>query len=339
MDDRILLVSDAFARAHCLPAEIFDRLERLGKVTHVPHEDGSDVLGALADSSALLVAGWDVRLPWLDGAALRDCRDLSFIGCGQDGRWRFLDVPAALELGITCCDSTGAMGEGVAEFALGLVLCCLRDLARQHQVMAAGGWPDAWQEGPYGTSLMLRNRSVGIVGMGAIGKSLVRLLRPFGCPISVWSSYLDDAMAAALGVRRASITELTATSDVLIVGTQPRADTARILDARSIERLRPGSLVILAGRAATVDMEALYGRVLAGDLWLGIDVYEEEPLATDHAIRGHPHVVHTPHLAGRSYEANREITRELVADFERLRAGVPPRWATTSERALRARGR
>jgi phosphoglycerate dehydrogenase-like enzyme len=170
--------------------------------------------------------------------------------------------------------------------------------------------------------------------MGEIGKSLARMLNPFGCRLLARSSYLDPAAAAELGVELTTTEDLCERSDILIVATQPRADTAGILTAECVDRLRRGSIVVLVGRASTVDVPALYRRVLCGDLRLAIDVYEEEPLPAGHPLRGHPGVLHTPHIAGRTVEANRLMIEELVADLAAIRAGQPGSWTTTETRVV-----
>ena len=123
--------------------------------------------------------------------------------------------------------------------------------------------------------------------MGEIGRGMVELLRPFRCEVSAWSSYLDASTAAELGVVLRDAVDLCATSDVLVVATQPRRDTRDLVDARAVAALRTVAVVVPVGRAATVDVDALYRRVLADELRLGIDVHEREPLPAAPVLRGH----------------------------------------------------
>lgn len=331
--ERILLVSDDFGRQVSITAPALARLETLGGVVHLPDTVGEQaVLDALRDRTALVVAGWATRLPRLTAARLAELPRLTFVGCGQDNRWRFLDPAEAVERGITLVDSSGSMGWTVAEFGLGLILSCLRRIPAHHAAVAAGGWYDGWTDDD-GIDRDLRGSRVGIVGMGEIGRALVAMLRPFGCRVDVWSSYLDDARAAELGVRVRPVRELAGAADVLVVATQPRRDTAGVVDRAAVAALRPGTVVILLGRASTVDFEALVERVVAGDVTLGIDVWDTEPAEAGHPLRGLPNVVHTPHVAGRLRAANQRMFSEIVDDLERLRSGSPPRWAVSPERA------
>ena len=338
MRDRILLMADDFAVRHLLPDETLDRLHAMGDVLRLPVDASAEEFrAALRDRTALLLAGWDCA-PTLDRRLLESAPDLRFIACLQGSRWRTIDAPAALERGIVCCDPSGALGYAVAEFALGLILACLRDIPGKHRLMADGGWWSGWEDAADGRLTQLRGQPVGIVGMGEIGRGLIRLLAPFECDLTVWSSYLDTAEAARLGVRIAGVTELCATSDVVVVATQPRPATAGLVNAAAIDAMRPGSLFVLVGRAATVDTDRLYRRVTDGELRLGIDVYEHEPLPAGHVLRGNENVVHTPHVGSRTIAANRAMVTEMVADLGRLRAGERPQWAAT-ERRVAAIGR
>ena len=333
MGERTLLVADEFARRHFLDTATVDRICELGEVTQLPAAAApEEFTAALTGASALLLAGWDCDPPFLDDALLDTAPELTFIGCGQGNRWRSLDVLSALDRGVVCCDPSGVMGHVVAEFALGLLLSCLRDIPGKHRLVADGGWWSGWESDDELFPHLLRGSRVGIVGMGEIGRGMVELLRPFRCEVSAWSSYLDASTAAELGVVLRDVVDLCATSDVLVVATQPRRDTRDLVDARAVAALRTGAVVVLVGRAATVDVDALYRRVLADELRLGIDVYEREPLPAAHVLRGHRNVVHTPHVGSRTIAANRAIVTEMVADLERVRAGRPPRWATTVDR-------
>ncbi|GAA3973698.1 hydroxyacid dehydrogenase [Actinomadura viridis] len=333
--DRILLVSDDFGREVSVTESALARLRALGPVEHLPESAGVDrVLDALRDRTALVVAGWATRMPRLTAERLDGLPRLSFVGCGQDNRWRFIDPGDALERGITPVDASGSMGWAVAEFGLGLILSCLRRIPAHHAEVAAGGWFDGWADDT-GIDRELRGSRVGIVGMGEIGRALATMLRPFGCDVDVWSSYLGEEEAARLGVRPRPVHEIAGSADVLVVATQPRRYTAGIVDRAALEALRPGAVVVLLGRASTVDFGALVERASAGDITVGIDVWDEEPAAPGHPLRGLPNVVHTPHVAGRLRSANQRILGAVVDDLERLRSGGAPRWAVSAQRARR----
>jgi phosphoglycerate dehydrogenase-like enzyme len=357
---RALVLADGFTRRHVLPDGALDRLARSARVTVLP--DGTDeetVLAELRCSTALFALGWSISSPRLDRDRLEDAPHLRYIGAGQDGRWRFADVHAALRRGVVCSDASGAMGPVVAEFAFALAVCALRDLPRRHALVAAGGWWDSWEDGEDATGGEAGKRGedsgggpgegarpspttvfgsrVGIVGFGRIGSHAAALFRAAGAEVTVHSSWLPEREASARGLRlAASAGELAKGSDILVVATQPRQDTAGLVDADVLDALPDGALVVLVGRASTVDTAALLAHVAAGRLRLGIDVYAQEPLPDRHPLRGMPGVVHTPHVAGRTLAAHRLVLGELVADFERVLAGAEPVWATTADRVDRA---
>ncbi|MEV7982017.1 NAD(P)-dependent oxidoreductase [Streptomyces sp. NPDC086519] len=343
---RALVLADDFADRHVLRGPALDRLARSAQVTVLPAAaDEETVLAELRRSTALFALGWAVSSPRLDRDRLADAPGLRYIGAGQDGRWRFVDVPAALSRGVVCSDASGAMGPVVAEFAFALAVCALRDLPRRHNLMAAGGWWDGWEDGEDAASEGCRpsvstvfGSRVGIVGFGRIGSHAAALFRAAGAEVTVHSSWLPEREASARGLSlAASVGDLAKGSDILVVATQPRHDTAGLVSADVLDALPDGALVVLVGRASTVDTTALLAHVAAGRLRLGVDVYEEEPLPAHHRLRGMPGVVHTSHVAGRTLAAHRLVLTELVADFERVLAGSAPRWATTADRVRRVR--
>ncbi|MFJ4851707.1 NAD(P)-dependent oxidoreductase [Streptomyces sp. NPDC088733] len=337
---RALVVVDAFAKRHLVDEGALERLARSAQVTVLPHTADERVMEAeLRRSSALFVLGWAIDSPELDEQRLASAPYLRYIGATQDGRWRFLDVSAAVSRGIACCDASGAMGRVVAEFAFALCVSTLRDLPRKHSLMAAGGWWDGWEDGgdPSGGKVLPRTSvfgsRVGIVGFGGTGSHAADLFLAAGADVIVHSSWLSEPESRSRGLSlAASVQQLAENSDILVVATQPRHDTVGLVSADVLAALPSGAVVVLVGRASTVDMESLLDQVAVGRLRLGIDVYEEEPPAVGHRVRGMPGVVHTPHVAGRTLAAHRLILDELVSDFERVLNGTAPAWATTMDR-------
>lgn len=323
---RILLAHDAFGEEFNLSPGARERLGRLGELLEVATgaADADDqIMGLLPTVDALLVAGWETPVPRLHEDALAAAGRLSFIGCHQNNRWRFLEARAAS--GVALVDGSPAMAPAVAEFGLALILCSLRDIPAHHASIAAGGWCERFddREAAGGT---LRGRRVGLVGFGRIAAELRELLRPFRCRVSACSGHLDTAAGDDLGVEVMALDRLMAWSDVVVVTQAATRENRHLVGRESIRRMRPGSLLVSLSRGWLVDTDAALARVRDADLRFAADVYEDEPLPRDHPLRGMDGVVHTPHVAGRTVWASQRVFDVVVDDYERHLAGVAPHW-------------
>jgi len=116
----------------------------------------------------------------------------------------------------------------------------------------------------------------------------------------------------------------------------PTPSAKHILSRERIARLRKGALVVVTTRAHAIDMEALRERILAGELAGAFDVYDVEPLPVDDPLRGLPNVVHTPHIAGRTRDANLLVAKVIADDFGRILNGEAPQ-AALSRAAMAVR--
>ncbi len=203
----------------------------------------------------------------------------------------------------------------------------------------------------------LGTKRIGVIGLGQIGGRVARWCvalgtdaatgpepasrvgpgspagpaRPFSAPplepahlggsVSGYDPYLPEGMAERWGVRRVDMDTLVDESEVVFVTVPPTPTAKHLLDRARIARLRRGALVVIVTRAHAVDMVALRQRVLADELALALDVYDVEPLPPDDPLRGRPNVVHTPHIAGRTRDANLRTADLIADDFARVLGG------------------
>lgn len=207
---------------------------------------------------------------------------------------RTLDLAAARERGIVVCHSANrpgsGQGEGTPELTLGLMLALARSIPHEHAGMRAGAWQTT-----VGTTLF--GRTLGIVGLGRVGRRVAALARAFGMDVVAWSPNMTVEQAAAAGARLVTKQELFAGSDYVslhvVLGDRSRG----IVGAAELAAMKPTAFVVNTARGPLVDevalMSALRERRIAG---AGLDVFWNEPLAVDHPIRALPNVVLTPHL-------------------------------------------
>ena len=221
-------------------------------------------------------------------------------------------------------------GQSVAEFALGLTISALRRIPQTYAAMIQGH--ETWQYEPkigepgtrgsqFGDDVnfvngTLEGKRVRVYGAGNIGARYASWCAMMGANVAVWDPFAKDATFAVAGVERCfHLSELVKDADIL-VPMVPLVDATRgKITAELIDALPRGSMVVQVSRAKVCDTDALYRRVLNDELSLAADVFAIEPLPLDSPLLGRHNVVHTPHNAGRTIEANQTRADDGIARF------------------------
>lgn len=269
------------------------------------------------------VASIDDGAQWLAGQALVDrCPQLLAV-CSAGAGYDVIDVAACTRAGVAVCNNSGPGAEAVAEHALGLML----DLAKK--ITAADR---ALRTGPLGDRLALRGtqlfgKTLGVVGMGAIGGRLVELCAPFGMEVLVFDPYVDDATARARGAVRVGLAELVERSDFVQVTCPLTAETRGLFGRAQFTAMKPTAYFITTARGPIHDEAALYDVLAGGGIaGAGLDVFHEEPPRHDNPLLRLDNVVGTPHVAGITVEAARDIAVATAAQWRTIFVGdMPPR--------------
>ena len=250
-------------------------------------------------------------------AALPSLGIVSRIGAGFDT----VDVEACAKHGVWVANSPDyGVGE-VATHALALTLALVRNVLAYHRAIHAGRWH-------YLSSGPLRRASemtLGIVGLGRIGKRMAHLSRNAFRRVLAYDPYLIDSDFPAYVGRVAGLGGLFSESDIVSIHAPLTAETRGMIDRGVLERMRPGSYVVNTARGAIVDVEdllaALDGGILAG---AGLDVLPVEPVAADSRLLGHPRVILTPHAAFFSVQSEIELRRKAARNIVTwLKTGRP----------------
>ncbi len=256
------------------------------------------------------------------GSLLQAARKLKLLhkwGVGTDN----LDVAAAAALGIPVARTTGSNSVPVAEFTIGLTLATLRHLAWAHAELAQGRWRGGQLPGD---SFLLSGKTVGVVGFGAIGRAVARLMRGFGCPVLYAAPRrLGAAEEAELGVAHASVPDLLAGSDVVCLHCPLNDATRGLIDAAALARMKRTAVLINVARGGVVVEADLEAALRAGTiLGAATDVFEVEPAPSDHPLLHLPNCVVTPHIAAASADTFEPTMRQMFGNFERVARGEPP---------------
>jgi phosphoglycerate dehydrogenase-like enzyme len=217
--------------------------------------------------------------------------------CYITGSVKKLISRSHLERGLLVTNWGASISRTVAEAALFHILACLRNASHWAITMHQPGVA-TWKNG-LTDSRSLFCRSVGIHGFGPVARELVRLLKPWECPITALAPDLTAELAHAYGVERAGTLEALFSQNEIIVELAPLIPaTTGIITEHLLRMIRPGGVFVNVGRGAVVDEEALLRVAREGKISVGVDVYTVEPLPADSGLRALPRVNLTPHTAG-----------------------------------------
>lgn len=211
-----------------------------------------------------------------------------------------VDLAAAARRGIVVTRAPGSNTAAVAEHTIAMVLALAKNLHGLSASVAAGGWREA------GTAVRdIAGLRLGLVGLGAIGQAVARLAAAFGMRVSAFDPAAPDAVFYPAapnipGVARAgSLAELLAGSDALSLHLPSLPGTKGLIGAAELALLPRGAFVVNTARGGLINEAALFAALEAGHIGgAGLDVFEDEPPAPSHPLRGHPLVIATPHVAG-----------------------------------------
>jgi len=275
------------------------RLETLGEHFEVrlfdnrPTDDAEKLERASA-ATAMINSRGAVTWP---GEVLRQLPDLKFIstcGIGTDS----IDLVACRELGITVSNIPGRTAPVVAEHAFALMMAISRKTSYFTAAMKRNDWHQV-------LSTSLSGKTLGVIGTGNIGTEMIRLSRAFGMEVIAWSFHPDDEKARQLGFRYVERDEVFSQSDVISLHVKLTDDSRHLVTSRELALMPAGSLLVNTARGAVVDTDALVAALDSGHLGgAALDVYETEPLETDHPLTRCEHIVLTPHCADQTPEGN-----------------------------------
>jgi lactate dehydrogenase-like 2-hydroxyacid dehydrogenase len=227
---------------------------------------------------------------------------ISSFGVGYDN----VDAVEAGKRGIVVTNTPGVLDDEVADLTLGLLLATLRKIPQADRYLREGHWLKA----PFPLSGTLREKKVGIVGLGRIGKAIARRLAGFDVSIAYHGRTQQDDVAFAY---HPTVVGLAEASDVLIVITPGGASTKHLINADVLKALGPEGVLINVARGSVVDEQALIAALKSGTiLSAGLDVYDDEPRVPQELI-DLEHVVLLPHIASGSVHT-RNAMGKLVAD-------------------------
>lgn len=261
----------------------------------------------------------------VDEPVLAAARDLRLVASCR-GNPTNVDLEAAAHHGVTVLATPGRNAVSVADFTLGLLLDHCRRIGRSERQLREHGWmvgddlPYFHYRGPE-----LDGRTIGLVGLGAIGRLVSDRARGFGLSVVAFDPFVESAPA---GVRLMALDELLVHSDFVSIHCPLTPGTRGLIGRRELELMRADAVLVNTARAAVVDEKALLHALRHRDIaGAALDVFWLEPLAPDHPIRDLDNVTITPHVAGAADDVKRHHARMILDDLARWQAGEPLRYA------------
>ncbi|PTY06485.1 hydroxyacid dehydrogenase [Verrucomicrobia bacterium LW23] len=246
-----------------------------------------------------------------------------------------VDYQECQRRGIPVLSTAPVFAQPVAEMALGMALCLAR---RMHEADVAirVGRETLYGEGDNHDSILLAGRPMAIVGLGNVGRALLRLLRGFGGEILVHDPWLDPAALREMGVTVATLEECFARCAAVYLTSAVTTENTGGIGRDYFRLMAPGSLVLLISRAGVVNFDELLDEAAEGRLRVGIDVWPEEPIPAGHRARTTPNTMLQAHRAGNIPEIWPDMGRMVTDDIELILSGQDPRhcqrarWETVS---------
>ncbi len=279
-------------------------LEQAGlKVTAPGQMKREDTLVAIADADALIIRSATKADAALINASTK-LKAIARAGVGVDN----VDLDAASAKKIAVMNTPAGNTVATAEFAFGLMLALARHIPQAFVSMQAGKWDRKAYQG-----VELRGKTLGIVGYGRIGQAVGKRAAAFDMNVVAYDPYISADVVSKIGGQLVSLDELFAQSDFISLHSVITDETRGMINASNIAKMKKGVRIINAARGALINdvdlAEALKSGQVAG---AAVDVYEEEPPPAGHPLIGLPNVIHTPHLAASTDEAQVAVAVEAA---------------------------
>lgn len=235
-------------------------------------------------------------------------------GVGYDA----VDVKAATDHGVVVCITPGTNQDAVAEHCFMLLLALAKNLLPQHVPIREGKWVRTVNQ-------PVRGRTLGLVGLGRIGKSMTKRALAFGMKVIAYEPFPDHAFVETHGVRLVALDDLLREADYVSLHLPAMEGTFKLINAERLKLMKPTAFLINTARGTVIDEPALYEALrdkrIAG---AGLDVFDEEPPAKDNPLRQLDNVVLTAHTAGVDTQSRDDMARKAAECIVAIARGEWP---------------
>lgn len=302
-------------------AEIVERLREVADVEVWPEDRPvpREVLAEKAKQADGLYVMLTDRIDEELLASASNLRVVATMAVGYDN----IDVTAARKRGIIVTNTPDVLTEATADLAFALMMATGRRLVEANRFLHRGEW-QSWS--PY----LLAGQSfygakLGIIGMGRIGEAVAKRAKGFDMTILYHNRSRRREAEEAYGARYCGLDELLQEADYVLLLTPLTAETRLMMGERQFALMKPTSVFVNVSRGGTVDEAALYQALVTKRIWAaGLDVFQQEPVPTEHPLLSLPNVVALPHIGSATYQARNEMARLAAQNLIAVLGGKEP---------------
>ena len=320
----LVTIPDTNLRRMFFTEDTSRRLELLGAVRWNPHSrqySRDEIVVELKNADAC-ITGWHAEKLYSDMIDERKLRSISHVG----GSVTDVAAEEIFALPLVVTNANDAFGTTVAETTLMLLMMSFRDINTHIAKMRE---PDGYWVSPDLCVRKLSGKTVGILGYGAISKELIRLLLPFRTETLVYSKHCPPETARREGFILIDLDDLFARADAMVPLNTLTPETYHLVNRERLRKLKDDAIIVNTGRGAVIDEDALIAELSAGRLFAALDVYEDEPLPGESALRSLPNVVCIPYMGGKTHACRERMGSMVVDDVEKIASGSSPEHVVT----------
>lgn len=304
--------------------ETLEFLETQFTVTHFDRQDWSakNVQKYFCETEPqVILTGWGCDDLNLTDALIDSVPELKIWSHVGSSLKAIFDAPRTIDR-LRVLTTASLIGRYVAETTVGHFIYGLRSFRPLNAALISGTHWGHFDDAPQ-QEKSLYHATIGLVGLGKVGREVLRLLQPFGATILVHDPYLPEDAAAELGVELVPLKVLLERCDAVSLHAAATDETHHLIDAVALKTMKTGSGIINTARGALIDTTALAEEIRAGRLWCAVDTYEEErkrPVSEDPLIQlAHlPNCFLTPHVAGIVPSARTLMVKELLEETQKV---------------------
>lgn len=284
-------------------SKMFLNMEKNGPDVIAEEED---LLSAIVDADILIS-----HISAVSTKAVNSAKHLEAV-CIMRSGVENINVQNATEKGVKVINAPGRLAVPVSEFTVGLIISEIKNISRSHHRMQNKNFDTKFPNADY--SVNLKGKNVGLVGCGAVGKRVAKIMKAFEANVLVYDPYIKDETIREMGYNPVGLDELCAQSDVISVHYRLTPETKGMIGSKEFALMKPGAFLINTARAGLVDeknlIDALVNHKIAG---AGLDVFHQEPLDDNNPLLTLDNVTITNHLAGHCADIF-DITMDIMME-------------------------
>ncbi len=272
-------------------------------VDHLPEITQEEILNTIHEYDAWVVRSRSrATAPILEKAD--KLRVIGRAGVGIDN----VDVDAASKRGIIVMNTPGGNTISTAEHAISMMMAIARKIPAADASMKAGKWDKKAFMG-----VELRGKTLGVLGLGRIGQEVCKRMKAFSMDILAYDPFVSPEVMKQLGVEPGTVDEICKSADFITIHTPLSPETKKLINAERLATMKKTCRIVNCARGGIVDEEALAEALTAGTIaGAALDVFENEPIATDHPLRDVANVILTPHIAASTVEAQENVAIQVA---------------------------